>query len=277
MPDLTISYAHAWDTVKKGIDDKGPYYALSYWFDDWADSDTVANQLTGYTARIGDLTKRVPPHQFPLSPNLFCDSVVIEGVGTPILSASGRVDYDGGFFAHVTYRASPMIVQQADQDPHNDHQIDPDHPIIYATQELDFEVETYVHERAHYRWSTGDSLNGKRTGIPVKVNLGVTTMNITFHQLPYMPMGIIRSKRNKINNDTFLGVAAEKILFIGGRTIREINRDGTITQKVQLQFKERDESWNKFLRKDKIAWDYIQDFDGNRVFTTTDLSPLIQL
>ena len=57
----------------------------------------------------------------------------------------------------------------------------------------------------------------------------------------------------------------------------KVNRDGTITQKVQLQFKERDESWNKFLRKDKIAWDYIQDFDGNRVFTTTDLSPLIQL
>lgn len=193
MPDLSIAYAHAWDTVKKGIDDKGPYYALSYWFDDWTNSDKVANELTGYTARIGDLTKRVPPHQFPLSPNLYCDSVVIEGVGAPILSASGAVNYNGGFFAHVTYRSSSMIVQQSQQDPENQHQIDKTTPIIYATQELDFETESYVFDRVQLRWSTADSLNGKRVGMPIRVGIGVTTMNITFHQLPYMPSALLLS------------------------------------------------------------------------------------
>jgi hypothetical protein len=277
MPDLSIPYAHAWDTIKKGIDDRGPYYALSYWFDNWADSDKVANELAGYTTRVGDLTKRTPPHRFPLSPNLYCDGVVIEGVGAPILSPSGQVNYNGGFFAHVTYRAISMIVQQSQQDPDKDHQIDKDTPVIYCTQELDFETETYVHERAHYRWSTSDSLNNKRTDVPIKVSLGVTTMTFTFHELTYLPRSLIKKNRNKINDAKFLGSDLETILFVGGRTYREIGRDGTLAQKCTMVFKERDVSWNKFLRRDIVQWDYVQDFSANRMFQTADLSKLLQL
>lgn len=277
MPDLSISYAHAWDTVRKGIDQNGPYYSLSYWFDDYADSDKVANELTGYTARIGDLTKRVPPHQFPLSPNLYCAEVAIDGIGSPILSASGQVNYTGGFFAHVTYRARGMIVQQQQQDPANDHQIDPDKPIVWATQELDFEMETYVFEGSKYHWVTGDYLNGRTAKIPVKVNVGITTINITFHEVPYLPIVLIRSKRFCVNNAVFLGAPVGCVLFVGARTIREINRDGTLTQKVQLNFKERDKPWNQFLRSDKKLWAEIQDSASNTMYATADLFPLLQM
>lgn len=277
MADLTIPYAHAWDTVKKGIDDKGPYYTLSYWFDDWSQSDDVANQLTGYTARTGDGTKRVPPHQFPLSPNLFCTGVVIEGIGTPILNSDGKVNYNGGFFAHVEYRSSSMIVQQTQQDPDNDHQVDKDNPIVWCTQELDFEVETYVFEKSRYHWVTTDSLNNQFVKIPFKVNVGVTTINLTFHEVPYLPIDLIRKKRMQVNNAKFLGAPVGCILFVGARTIREINRDGTLVQKVQYQFKDRDIPWNQFLRSDKKAWAEIQDSASNTMFATTDLSPLVRI
>lgn len=275
--EMAIPYAHAWDTVKKGIDDRGPYYTLSYWFDDWSQSDDVANQLTGYTERIGSGSKRVPPHQFPLSPNLFCTGVVIEGVGTPILNGQGLVNYHGGFFAHVEYRSSSMILQQSQQDPANDHQVDPDNPVVWCTQELDFETETLVFEKSQYHWVTGDYLNGRSAKIPIKINVGITTINITFHQVPYLPIDLIRAKRMQVNNAKFLGAPTGCILFVGARTIRELNTDGTLAQKVQLQFKDRDIPWNKFLRSDKKEWAEIQDSASNTMYTTTDLSKLMKI
>lgn len=278
MPDLTINYAHAWDTIKKGIDDKGPYYQISYWFDDYSQSDTVLNQLMGYTARVGDLTQRIPPHQFPLSPNLYCTDATCDPCGVPILNSAGQISVTGGFFVHATYRGSSMIIQQSQQDPGNDHQIDPTTPIVWATQELDFETETvYFEDHQFVWWATGDNTNNTKTGIPLKVTIGITTLVITFHKLPYLPMSLVRSKRGRVNSTTFLGAPAETVLFLGARTIREYSTDGSIVQKVSLTFKERDNSWNKFPHKQTIAWHYIQDSGGTRAYLTTDLNPLIQI
>ena len=47
MPDLSIHYAHCWDTMSKGSDSQGPFYAVTYRFANWSDSDTVVNQLRG--------------------------------------------------------------------------------------------------------------------------------------------------------------------------------------------------------------------------------------
>jgi methyl coenzyme M reductase subunit C-like uncharacterized protein (methanogenesis marker protein 7) len=142
---------------------------------------------------------------------------------------------------------------------------------------LDFDTEVYISETAKYVWETGDALNGKRTDVPVKVTVGVTTMTLTYHQLPYLPMTVVRNLRNKVNNATCLGVAAGKLLFIGGKTSRESNNEGDIVQRVSLVFKERDEDWRAFLRPDVIGWAKIKDGSSNYVFTAADLSPLLVL
>jgi hypothetical protein len=260
----------------KGIDDQGPFYKVSYYFTDWADSDMVANQLRGYSSRVGSTTIRSSPHQHPLSPNLVCMSVDIEGCGQPSLNSSGLPYYSAGFFAHCTYRvwtAGPI----PDNDPNYNNQIDPTTPVLWATQELDFGTEEYVHEKNQYTWSTGDALNGKMSGIPIRVSIGIVTMTITYHQLPYLPMTTVRNLRNRINNATFLGAAQYTVRFMGARTVRDFNTDGTVCQKVQLTFKEREADWNKFLRKDKLQFDYIVDSSSNKVFTAADLSPLVSL
>src|SRR4051812_22396077 len=112
MADLSYPYAYAWDAVKKGIDNQGPYYTLSYWFDDYSVSDDVCNQLMGYNRRTGSSTVRQTPHQFPLSPNLFCTDVSVRPCGKPILNAKGQIQVNGGFFADVTYRSRTMMLQQ---------------------------------------------------------------------------------------------------------------------------------------------------------------------
>jgi hypothetical protein len=100
---------------------------------------------------------------------------------------------------------------------------------------------------------------------------------MTFHQVPYLPIVLIRQKRMQVNNAPFLGAPTGCILFIGGRTTRDINKDGTLAQKVQYQFKDRDIPWNQFLRSDKKAWAEIQDSASNTMFATTDLSPLLRI
>ncbi len=275
---LSYNYAHAWDKMVKGVDKQGPYYQVSYYFGDWANSDAVANELMGYSTRVGNATVRRPPHQHPLSPALLCDDVQIEPLGRPVLNTQGLPSYSGGFLAHATYR-SPPFQGYEQQDPGNQHAIDPTgtSPILFCTQELDFDVEYVVYEGMKYVWETGDSLNGAPTDVPVKIKIGITTMTLTFHQLPYLPMGIIRSLRNKVNSATFLGVAAGKLLFVGGKTTREFSSDGSIVQRVTLVFKERDKDWREFLRRDIFAFAKIKDSLGIYVFSSADFSPLISL
>jgi len=276
MADLTVPYAFCWDRIFKGIDQNGPYYKVSYYIANWANSDLVANELRGYTSRTGTTTLRTGPHQLPLSPNLCCVNVEIEGLGNPILNAQGYPNYDNGFLAHCEYRPIPFLPYATD--PNNQNQIDPTNPpLLWCTQELDYETEEYVHERNQYTWITTDSLNGKPSGIPVRVSLGVTTMTITFHQLPYLPMGLVRSLRNKVNSVTLLGCAPGTLWFRGSRTTRDKNTDGTICQRVTMVFKERDVDWRMFLRKDKIAWAKVQDGSGNLVLSSADLTPLLQV
>ena len=263
--------------MQKGIDGEGPFYTVSYYFADWSDSDLVANELTGTTRRVGTSTIRVPPHQHPLSPNLCCSDVRIEGLGAPILNSSGLPSYSNGFFAHCTYRV-PKFQPYAEQDPGNKHQIDPDTPILWCTQELDFDVETYIHdESGKYVWETGDSLNGKPSDVPIKVTIGITTMTLTYHKLPYLPMTVVRSLRNKINNATFLGVDPYKLLFVGAKTTRELDTSGDISQRVTMVFKERDVDWRSFLRRDKIDWAKVKDSSGNYTFASADFTPLVNL
>jgi hypothetical protein len=276
---LSYSYAHAWDAMRKGVDGQGPYYQVSYYFSDWANSDQVANELMGYSSRVGDVTVRHPPHQHPLSTNLLCDDVQIEPVGRPTLNAAGLPDYTGGFLAHATYRAPPFNGYEQ-QDPGNQHQIDPTSaPILYCTQEIEFDSEELLHESREYLWDSdaGAALSGKSAHVPVKVSVGITTMTLTYHELPYMPMATVRSLRNKINSSQFLGVAAFKLLFLGAKSTREVNRNGDIAQRVTLVFKERDQDWRAFLRPNAIAFAKIKDVDGNYVFQSASFAPLALL
>ena len=255
----------------KGIDDRGPYYRVSYYFTNWNDSDNVANQLRGYTQRVGGTTVRQPPHQHPLSPNLICMSCDIEGCGTPILNSQGYPYYLGGFKANCEYRTAtwgPLPLN----DPENVNQLDPSNPVLWCSQEIDFEDEVYILEKNQYIWES-DSSPSK---IPVKVTVGVTSMILTFPQLPYLPIATVRSLRNKVNSVAVLGVGIGKLWFKGARTVRELNTDGELCNKATLVFKERDVEWNKYLRPDG-TWDYLKNGSSARVLAAGDLTPLLQI
>jgi hypothetical protein len=269
-----ITYVHAIQYFEKGIDSQGPFYNVEYHIDDWADSDDFVNYLLGLGA--------TSPHRYALSPNLACTQAVAVGKGRPTLGTDGTPAYADGAIIKATYRSGGSTQGGATtnlllDDPGLQHQIDSSTPLVYCTQELDFGTEP-IHFGADQHklvWNTG----GTPAKVPFQVDVAVTTLVLTFHRRSYLPMTQVRNLRGKINSSTFLGATAETVIFLGAKTTREWSTDGRIEQKVQLTFKERAESWNKFLRPDaaSITWDYVKAADNTRRYQTADLTPLVQI
>lgn len=246
---LTHNYAHCWDEMYKGVDEQGPYYEVLYLFDDWTQSDAVVNELLGLGTRSGGVNARTTPHQHPLSPNLFCRSARVEGLGGMTRNTQGYPKYTDGFTVRATYR--PWEILPLD-DPQGYQQIDPTTPILWATQEVDSTEEVVVVHNNNYEWVGGGS-----AGIPVKFRVAITVMRITFHRVPWIPVAVLRAFRGRINDGIFLGAADQTVLFPRYSTRREFQSDGSIARQVTLEFHEREQPWNKYLRRDTMVWDTI--------------------
>jgi hypothetical protein len=275
---LPVAYAHTIEYFSKGIDQNGPYFHVQYYISNWNDSDRFCNALKGITTVTGPsgapTVTRGIPHQHPLSPNLVCVSAsVVEGLGKPILAATGYPNYDGGAFVQAEYRPAPYDFSG----PSNlGNQFDPATPILWCTQELDFATETFTIPDHTFTYSSGP-LSGQTSGVPAKFSIPLTTLSLTFHQLPYIPMIAVRALRGRVNSLTFLGAVAGTVLFSGGKTTREYTADGSVVQKVVLTFMERDplHPWNSLPSRTSLTWYPVSD-GTTKMYDTKDLTPLVQ-
>lgn len=264
-----IDVAHSTDYFSKGIDAQGPYYRVEYYTSNYANADTLCNYLLGYTSVSGGTSGTIVrrgPHQHPLSPSLYCTSAeVTEGLGDPILNSNGLPTYRGGAKVRCEYRPwlaqGGFPVQMTDQEKYQ--QIDPNNPVPWCTQELDFTTETRLVPGRIVKWNDGACpLNGKPVGdFPVSVQIPITVMNLTFHLVPYMPVAL-QNYQGCVNSDTFLGSAAGTVLMKGARTVREWDSAGNVTQKVMLTYLKRtgidingnNQSWNRVLNSSDMGW-----------------------
>jgi hypothetical protein len=274
-PDLTVNYAHAWTEIRKGIDSNGPFYKVQYYIDQpWSVADTVVNELLGYARKSGQSIYQQCPHQYPLDPSgrsLCCQADVV-GVGAPNLNSDGYPSYQSGFFVDAIYKV-PGIPMYAAQDPENLMGIDPSTPLLFATQDVDFSTDVIILDNTAYTYAS----DSKVSKTPVKKEVGITVLDMTFYRVPYMPTPLFRSLRNRVNSSSFMGAPAGSVLFKGARTHKEINGDGSYVQSVQLIFHERDQLWNKVFRPDTLAWDTLQDGGGAGPYTSGNLSQLLAL
>lgn len=276
-----IEYVHSIDYLSKGIDQNGPYYQVEYQIEDWADADGFVNALLGQGTYDGTNIQRAGPHRHPLSSNLMCHRAEVVGKGRPVTGSDGLPSYEGGAIIRAEYR-SPMVQGGggavgpivASDEPGLFHHIEPSEgPILWCTQEMDYSIETYTLTQHSYTWDS----DNKKANVPFQYDIRIMTYNLTFHRVPYLPRQAIKDCIGKLNGSTFLGAAAETVIFDGARTIREVGVNGLISQKVMLTFRERPVSWNKFLREGSMpsnaaSWDYLEDASGNRRYSTTNLT-----
>jgi hypothetical protein len=275
---VPLSYAHTWTDFYKGIDAQGPYYTCSFLFNNWADSDTVPNQMMGkttLTGGTGGTITRVTPMPHPLSPNLWCQEANVEGVGAPVLASTGFPYYAAGFQVHAKFRVSlPQGVIDPATDPYGAQQIDPANPILWCSQSLDFDEELVTMTNSQAKWQSDTST---ATGVPVVMRIGLTVMDLTFHRVPYLPVAAIRSLRGNCNSAVVLGGAVGCVLFKGARTSAEESSDGTVVQSVQYRFVERSIPWYSGIRPDTLAADVLTTNGTTPIVPTADLTPLLAL
>jgi hypothetical protein len=272
-----ITYVHTTKYYEKGIANDGPFYKVEYFIAEWSKSDRFVNSLLG----IGTGA----PHRHPLSPNVICvEARCVQGLGKPVLNSNGLPDYAGGALIAAVYKNPSAAFGGAttdlsQDDPYLLHQIDPDTPLVWCTQELDFEVHPISIPDSFYKWA--DDPDTKKCNVQFTVDDHITVLNLTFHRRTFLPMTEVRRLRGRINNDTFLGAPAECVRFMGGKTRREYSTDGTLSQQVSLVFHEREVSWNMFLRPQTMTWQYVQApgtfLDPVRRYKLANLMPLVQI
>ena len=271
---LTYQYAFTWTDIYKGIGPNGPYYDVTFWvLGDWQkDGDNFCNQLLGYTSWNGTSGVYVYAYQMPLSPNLTCQSAECVGVGVPNLNATGYPSYSTGFLVKARFEV-PRFNTVPTQDPYNYQGIDQGTPILWCTQNLDFQTDVIVLPSTQYKWQSDNS----PCGVPIRIEVGITTMDLTFHQVPYLPSTLIRSLRNHVNTMTVLGSQPGYLLFKGARSQLTMQSNGSYSRTLQLIFQERDYPWNQLVRRDSLQWDTPTDSSGHTMYSSADLTPLIQI
>ncbi|MFO0887547.1 MAG: hypothetical protein U0790_00210 [Isosphaeraceae bacterium] len=268
----TIEYVHSVKYYAKGIASDGPYYRVEYFIDDWAKSDAFVNKLLGLGMPGG-------PHRHPLCPNVICTEAHAEGRGKPILAPTGLPDYSGGARIAAVYK-NPAAAYGGSgtdlsiDDPYGKHQIDPTNPIPWCTQELDYATEVIALNNTYFLWES----DSKKSTVQFVQDVHITTLHLNFQRRSELPVGKVRRHRGRINASEFLGADPECVRFLGAKTRREDSPDGLLSQSVALVFQERDVSWNKFLRPDTGAWDYLKSpTTGRRRYPTSDFNDLLQL
>ena len=273
---LPFPYVHTTRYFTKGMDAQGPYYKVEYYIEYYADTDAMVNALLGQRTASGLAISSFSPHQHPLSTNLFCKSAdVLEGLSGPRLNSLGYPGYNGGALIRCEYR--PLLFDVVSQ-PQNSFDQTGAEPILWATQELDFGSEVYTVQHGVGYTYNGGPYNGQSAHVPVKIEIPITTMILTFERTPYLAMTLVRSLRFRVNTTQFLGGAAGLVRFSGARTSRQFNQDGSTCQKTQFTFVERDAAypWNSLPNKVDFAWYPVWD-GANGPNQTADLTPLASL
>lgn len=256
-----IPTANTIEYFEKGIDEHGPYYHVQYYINNWQDSDAFINALLGYTTNTGSGTGGVikrSPHQYPLSTNLLCRRARAIAPGCAKLGPSGLPDFYGGALIQAEYRPPQWQAY-----PNQQEQIDPGTPLPYCTQEIEHTTETYTLPSAKLVYGTysGSTFTANTPNVttdqPFRIRVPVTNLTLTFHLSPnlYVATNTIRQIRGYVNSQTFLGAAAQCVLFRGCRTTRNYDSAGNVVQEIQLTFAERDPSqiWNSLPKVDGVA------------------------
>jgi hypothetical protein len=252
---------------------RGPSAAKAYYVPSWYDRFTVANALIGmisYTAGPTGITINAPG-AYPESANMWAQEITIKGVGVPTqgprqiawTSAIVEVTYSPGDFA-----------TSASQDPTGGNSFDPAAPLIYCTQSLDFSAQVVTLPRGTCTLNDGSNTPLAQ---PYGRTVGVISMDLTLHTLPYLVPAANRATVGQINSGAIFGCAIGTLMWKGAQTRREFGPDGLLSQETTLRFANRPEApWDQVLHPSipSKGWTQVQ-YNGASVLQSFDFTTLI--
>jgi hypothetical protein len=273
-----VSCIELFDGYKAGIHSQGGVVVKKYWCT-WDDSFKLANNLLGISsaASVAGTIARQMPHACPEVPGLKCVDVDVEPAGTPLVTGARPAWTDAvvtaqyGILPFATGELNPTF------DPGN--LMSPDGQVYpFATISVDQSAEYLAVPGTSMKYA-GGAAAGTPINQEVTRRIGTATIGCTLHSVPFLPFDRLLSLAGKVNSQPLFGRDVGLVLFEGARTRIQVDNLGNATCEIDLQFKYREQDWNKVPDpRNATAWIYITDDGttaGNKLYTATDLRPLI--
>jgi hypothetical protein len=267
--------------VSEGMNQSGPW-AVKKYLVNWNDRFIFAQAMAGSSTRSGGTGGawiRAIPYPYPANPIIYAKEVTFQPRGAYIIGAvpaAWEYAVCTVTFGPLTWDALPS------DDPFGLGSINPGEVIPFCSQKISYAYETYELPNSALTYLSDGAKFTSSSGIKVPI----ITMSLTFEKFPVIPFGIMKDFVGTVNQTSVLGCASETIFCDGGDTERQqsfVNTDpsegyeSNITQRFALVLRWRPISWQKFLRKDKIIWDVVEDSVGTFVYEETEFNDLIDL
>jgi hypothetical protein len=177
-------------------------------------------------------------------------------------TGGGQVTYDV-MEATVNYKTIPY--QQ--NDPNADQ---------ISTRRVSVSGEVMTVPKTAIEWAS-DSKPIVSDEISAGKIIGSISHHLTYHRVTSVPYSTIRSLIGLVNASSFLGAAAETLLFMGADITEGIDSDGNFSYQLELNFMERvingsaTLNWNYFFRPGS-GWERAQVKGGARIYPTGNFS-----
>lgn len=198
----------------------------------WDDRIAIIQALSGGTTQVGIIGQNTPASTYPDLSSMEVKAVRTEGVGLRKVGVNGMVGYEFCRL-HIHYATTAKDIGNT-QD--------------LGALSLDIAGEIYSPPRdeATFKWVSDDE-DVTPEATP-GLSVSVTTFSRVRRNLGAIPIPLILSLIDHVNDNLFEGASAGKIIFVGCRPYRKVTNLGAQNWDCEYIFKHRRIEWNKFLR-----------------------------
>lgn len=205
--------------------------------DSWTDVDTAVLELAGtaYTA-AGNLVV-VNPAQYPGKSQLWLSRITVKAMGDTdcigSLDANGAPTCPNGGMLTLDYK-TPNFSEQEIQNP-------PTGTILTINRSMSLEI--VAEENSGLYWGTSP-VGLVESDVKITSSIAIGDIRITWHRVTNPPWDAIYAAQGLVNDDTFVGLDAEQVMFVGVQDQRQYQTDGTSMWSLTYQFSVRIPKFN---------------------------------
>lgn len=251
----------------------------------WSDIQNFTSELYGGWVTVAGTSTLVKGATFPGYNWLWVSNVDIEpfgdritgGITQTLLSLDGPNQYAK---ALVVAKYEPIPDSDSNGGKDNKPGDSGSQPTIPEGTTLDLSTEDGVDlvtvPGRHLKWVNAPVEN-LPDDQPFTIEVGTEQWTFAWQRVPSPPWTSISIKKGAVNNATFFGQDAGKVLFLGSRAKRRFQPNGNTLWDLEYRFKVRSVPWNYSYRKSTSQFEEVKREDGTKPFGSADFMSLFAL
>jgi hypothetical protein len=223
----------------------------------WSDRVTLINNTLGSSTIVGGTAVYVAPLQYPDAPWLYLHEIEPEGVGVKSVGANGMVGYE---LCRMRLIYRPLDFTGGQE---------------VGEENLDFsgQVISYPGNEPSLFWN-GDLSSPVDASANPPIHFNTVNFTRVLRSAPALPVSVILSLVDTVNNATFLGAAAGQLRFNGARSHRRFIPGGALNWDIAFGFTFRSQPWNNMFHPSTGTWDPVENKSGSPLYGAGDFTLL---